>query len=301
MLASPYGGGFERPFDERAKPSPPLTLSPHFSSSSLPRGVNPAKRRQHQPIYTSCMQLLNAAPSPSLVLPPSLPPNTSVCTHMHTHTHASLFFVSWFVCMCAQWLHSAGLGIISATVKVKGGPAQGWQHLPNARCWGATATPHTPAHVGCTACPLRPFSLCIVWTKPDEVASFHLFSEWRFLLWLLDKIPQLKNTGLIHPSLYLNCNYSKMPNCFGFACMRACVSVCADISDIILVFLNCPDKLMRERLSQDRSNQSSLQVINNLTNRMNEWMRLHLPPSCDGNCKMCFLFIIANIFEAILS
>lgn len=48
-------GGNERPFDEKTEPSPPLAHFPPFFSS-LPCGVNLAKRRQHQPIYTSCMQ-----------------------------------------------------------------------------------------------------------------------------------------------------------------------------------------------------------------------------------------------------
>lgn len=104
------GGGVERPFDERTKPSPPLTLLSSSSSSSLPCGVNPAKRRQHQPIYTSRMQFFfNAAPSPLLVLLPSLPPNTRVHAHTHAHTPLCSLWVglSVFVCtvaaLCRPW------------------------------------------------------------------------------------------------------------------------------------------------------------------------------------------------------
>lgn len=67
-LALPFyrkkGGGVDGLEGEMKKPlmkglntATPLTLFPP-SFFSLPRGVNLAKRRQHQPIYTSCMRLL---------------------------------------------------------------------------------------------------------------------------------------------------------------------------------------------------------------------------------------------------
>lgn len=72
-------GGMKEPLMKGLNTATPLTLFPP-SFSSLPRGVNLAKRRQHQPIYTSCMQLLFfffsilsfflcAMPSPLLALP----------------------------------------------------------------------------------------------------------------------------------------------------------------------------------------------------------------------------------------
>lgn len=294
------GGGLKDPLMKGLNPAPHSHSPP--TSPPLPCPVELIRQRGgsiSQFTQAACsfwmLRLLLRLSCPRLCL------RTQACAHTCTHTHASLFFVSWFVCMCTLCRPWNNIGYCKGERRSSprlAAPAK----RALLRRHGNAAHP--------SSCWLYRLSLtsfqslyCVNKTWWSGILPPFLFihSEWRFLLWLLDKIPQLKNTGLIHPSLYLNCNYSKMPNCFGFACMRACVSVCADISDIILVFLNCPDKLMRERLSQDRSNQSSLQVINNLTNRMNEWMRLHLPPSCDGNCKMCFLFIIANIFEAILS
>lgn len=92
----------------------------------------------------------------------------------HTHIHLSVLCVLVCLCLCAHRLYSAGPGIISGTVKVKDGPARGWQHLPHAHRWGVTATPHTPR--SCWLCCLSlPFSPCSVWTKTDEAPSFHLF------------------------------------------------------------------------------------------------------------------------------
>lgn len=96
-------GGNERPFDERTEPSPPLAHFPP-SFSSLPCGVNLAKRRQHQPIYTSCMQLFFCAvPSPLLAFPLSPPSSTSlffVCMLvflMFVCTVTVLFYKHWVV------------------------------------------------------------------------------------------------------------------------------------------------------------------------------------------------------------
>lgn len=88
-LALPFyrkkGGGVDGLEGEMKKPlmkglntATPLTLFPP-AFFSLPRGVNLAKRRQHQPIYTSCMRLLFfffilsfflcTVPTPLLALP----------------------------------------------------------------------------------------------------------------------------------------------------------------------------------------------------------------------------------------
>lgn len=128
-IGSPLQGGVERPFDEKTKPSPPLTLLCFSSSSFSPCGVNPAKRRQHQPIYTSRMQLFEWC---AFSLPPSLPPDTRVCAHKHSCTHLSVLCELVCLCLCAQRLHFTDPGMRSATVKVKDGPPRGWQHLPNA-------------------------------------------------------------------------------------------------------------------------------------------------------------------------
>lgn len=114
-------GENERPFDERTEPSPPLALFPP-SFPSLPCGVNLAKRRQHQPIYTSCMHAFFffffwAVPSTSHASPVSPPPHQPLC---------SLWF-HYFACVCVHnecfVLQALGGGIISSTVEVKHSPA----------------------------------------------------------------------------------------------------------------------------------------------------------------------------------
>lgn len=80
-------GGKKGPLMKGLNPAPTCTFFlPVFFL--LPCGVNLAKRRQHQPIYTSSSRFFCSVPSPSLALPAFPPPSTP------------LFFVCRLVCPC---------------------------------------------------------------------------------------------------------------------------------------------------------------------------------------------------------
>lgn len=105
-------GGKERPFDERTEPSPPLALFPSLPFSSLPCGVNLAKRRQHQPIYTSSSSIFFFCTVPSFTC------LACASTPIHLSVLCVCTCLPMFVCTVSVILHALGGGI-SSTVRWK--------------------------------------------------------------------------------------------------------------------------------------------------------------------------------------
>lgn len=128
-LALPHSGkervgGKERPFDERTEPSPHSHSFPP-SVSSLPCGVNLAKRRQHQPIYTSSSFLFVRCLLPRLYVSTPHPPLCSLCVLVCPHLRARYLCCSSCVGRWNNFKYS----------KVKDGPTpSGCQHLPHTSC-----------------------------------------------------------------------------------------------------------------------------------------------------------------------
>lgn len=132
-------GGNKRPFDERTKPSPPLTLLP----PSLPCPVELIWQRGgsiSQFTQAAC-SFFCAVPSTLLALPVS-PPLLPLCS----------LLVCQFFCACVHnncFIPQAlGIGIICSTVKVKDSPTpEARRRLPLPSCAAAVSHQHRYQHL----------------------------------------------------------------------------------------------------------------------------------------------------------